>query len=223
MDKSLNAKFSKAHAFCDAVVAVDDPQTCLALLKLCAGTCHILHLLKVVPPSSTLKYAAGLDDKMVDTFQLCMGLNLTPLSLAQVFLPSRDGGAGIRKSYDLAAPSFLTTFSKYRTRGVTLLKLPTDFWQSSVDVFVSALDAYEPVAPPSAAQALHFLRDNRLSDVSHPDFFSLKWWNEQLSKRAWDTQFDQAPARDRARLRCIRDHHSVEVVAGSPVIGTWGS
>ena len=91
VDKSLNAKFSKAHAFCDAVVAVDDPQTCLALLKLCAGTCHILHLLKVVPPSSTLKYAAGLDDKMVDTFQLCMGLNLTPLSLAQVFLPSRDG------------------------------------------------------------------------------------------------------------------------------------
>ena len=51
VDKSLNAKFSKAHAFCDAVVAVDDPQTCLALLKLCAGTCHILHLLKVVPPS----------------------------------------------------------------------------------------------------------------------------------------------------------------------------
>ena len=142
---------------------------------------------------------------MVDTFQLSMGISLTPLSLAQVFLPSRIGGAGIRKSADLAAPSFLTTFSKYRATGAALLQLSDKFWHSSVDAFVTALDAYAPTAPPSASQALHFLRDNRLTDASHPDFFSLKWWNEQISKRAWDTMFDQAPARDRARLHCIRD------------------
>ena len=84
------------------------------------------------------------------------------------------------------------------------------FWHSSVDAFVTALDAYAPTAPPSVSQALHFLRDNRLTDASHPDVFSLKWWNEQISKRAWDTMFDQAPVRDRDRLHCIRDALSAQ-------------
>ena len=44
---SLKSKFVTALEFCKKVEKLDDPQTALALLRLCSGTCRVLHLMKV--------------------------------------------------------------------------------------------------------------------------------------------------------------------------------
>ena len=53
---SLTATFAKALDFCDQVEKVDGHQTCHQLLRMCAGTCRVLHLMKVVPPAIMIPF-----------------------------------------------------------------------------------------------------------------------------------------------------------------------
>ena len=56
LNESLTATFAKALDFCEQVEKVEDPQTCHQLLRLCAGTSRILHLMEVVPPAIILPF-----------------------------------------------------------------------------------------------------------------------------------------------------------------------
>ena len=92
MTESLTAAFTKALDFCDQVANSEDPQICHQLLRLCAGTCRVLHLMKVVPPAIILPFLQRLDDRMVETFEEFMALSVGPLERQQIFLPTRKRG-----------------------------------------------------------------------------------------------------------------------------------
>ena len=96
-DATLSAKFAKAVACCEQVGHLKDPQLNLGLLQRCAGVCRVLHLLKVVPPDRT-------------------GLNLSQQARRQAgtapYSPLK--GFGLRQSYRLAAPSFVTSVRRFR-------------------------------------------------------------------------------------------------------------
>ena len=203
LDSILTKKFADASNFCENICKVGDPQISLALLRLCAGTCRVLHLMKVVAPTTISPYVTRLDEKMADVFTRCTGVQLTSMSLRQVFLPIRLGGLGLRGGEPLAAPSFITAFTRFCAVGTSLLQLPANFWSACKEEFSSIVAKFSPEAPPTTSQALHWLAENRAVPSLHPIFCSLTWWSAQIHQRAWDQMMDEASARDRARIRCI--------------------
>ena len=204
MKDSLAATFAKALDFCEQVETIEDPQTCHQLLRMCAGTCRVLHLIKVVPPATILPFVQQLDDMMVQSLQNFLGLNVSPLDRRQIFLPTKNGGFGLREGIKLAAAAFVTSLLKFRSQGVATLSIPPSLTRTASDL-TAALTYLHEGLPPSAQPAFLWISD-RLSSGSfpfHPDFCSLSWWSAQFAARAYDEIIELSPARDRARLRCL--------------------
>ena len=212
INDSLTLAFAKALDFCDQVAKVEDPQTCHHLLRLCAGTCRVLHLMKVVLPTIILHFLQQLDDKTVATFEDFMGLSVGPLERQQLFLPTKRGGCGLREGCKLAAAAFVTTLLKFRCHGVPQLSIPLSLARTAADL-TAGLASLREVVPPAAHPAYMWISDHLSSGSHHlhPDYSSLTWWSTQIAARAYDVLVEQSPGRDRARLRCL----------ANPVCGAW--
>ena len=162
--------------------------------------------MKVCPPNIILALLKQLDEKVLETFELCTGVSLSPSARTQVFLPTRMGGIGLRDSSRLAGVAFTTSVLTFRAVGIPLLSIPGCVPPTQGDLLVG-LEYVGKVLPPAANQAFLWIsiQVSLAATGFHHDFCSLSWWGQQLAVRARDMLFDQSHGRDRARLRCTSD------------------
>ena len=154
---------------------------------------------------------------MVQTFQLCTGIQLSTTAVEQIFLPAKMGGLGLGRSLRLSHAAYLTSVRNFCTFGAELLKLPNALWQERLGDFQQVVDDFAYLSPPSTSQALSWLTANQFSQAHHDDFCSFRWWSQQIRKRDYDLLFDEATGRDRARLRCITDTSAGSWLVPCPV------
>ena len=129
--------------------------------------------MKVVLPQLIAPAFNGLDGAMLAASERSVGVSVPDDKLDRVFLPLRMSGFGLRRSLHLCYPAYLTAKMNLRFNGAALLQLPDGFWQKALADLSAVIGAFQATAPPSTAQALHWLASIQTANNPHPDFCSL--------------------------------------------------
>ena len=88
--------------FCERTLLLEHPQAALLLLRMCCGTCKVLHLLKVLPPDLADNLVLGTDETMMSAFTKLSGVPLVAPAKQQLTLPVRLGGFGLTRAAAIA-------------------------------------------------------------------------------------------------------------------------
>ena len=101
---------------CTALAQVDDPPTELALLRVSAGVCRVVHLLRAAGPDLPRAALEAFDTQQARALGGVLGGPLPPEAVARATCAAADGGLGMRRAVDLRLPAFLA--SRAETRGL---------------------------------------------------------------------------------------------------------
>ena len=93
---------ASAKEYCSKLGELQDAQAALALLRLCGGTCRLVHFMRAVSPVLIASQLADFDVLILETFTQCTGVHLDANSSMQVGLPVSMGGCGLTKAQDIA-------------------------------------------------------------------------------------------------------------------------
>ncbi len=91
----------------EKLAELDDAQSELLLLRQCASTCRISHLLRTVPLSKAPEAFDAFDASVLSVLSRIAQVPLTAYAQTQAALPLKHGGCGLRKCADIALPALL--------------------------------------------------------------------------------------------------------------------
>ncbi len=107
---------------------LDNAQTALTLLRRCLGTCRIMHMLRVTPPTATRQAARRYDEMMRDALASLMGGVLPMDTFRELQLPicnlpdeQPTFGMGITSAADVAPAAYLASLSLTQDLRVRML------------------------------------------------------------------------------------------------------
>ena len=220
--QSLSSKFRGVHDFVTKVTHLGDPQIAVALLRMCAGACRVVHLLRTVPPDLVAPFAQELDSTMLDALQQVAGVPLTETAALQVFLPHRLGGLGLQLARTQCATAFLTAFVAFRTpEAEAFPQMPLELVQLATGEVSRALEMMACEVAPAEASSMAWLKEALSTPPVRPlpDQGNLWWWNERRANHAYEQVLRSASARDCARLRCQADSEAGSWLQACPSSG----
>ena len=103
----LTELVASAREYCKKLLELQDAQVALTLLRLCGGTCRIVHLMRAVSPLLIAQQLAEFDQLVMETFTQCTGVHLDLNSSRQVALPVSMGGVGLTRAQDISGAAWL--------------------------------------------------------------------------------------------------------------------
>jgi hypothetical protein len=156
----MTRKLSQARVLQKAILQLDDTQMELALLRSCAATCKIMHLLRCHSPFEAIEAAESFDDDIADTLEQICSHPLPQRARQQACLPISRGGLGLISSSDLAPAAFLGSISD--TAQITQLLL-SPFFESSPPVVPWVRETEDMFGP----EDLHFTSQKSLAEKIH--------------------------------------------------------
>ena len=107
--RQLQTAIRKVQETCAALRAVDDPSVELTLLRLCASSCKVVHLLRGAGLAISDSDLTEFDDVTETALGNILGGEITGTAAARAALGVRDGGLGLRKARDLRLPAFVAS------------------------------------------------------------------------------------------------------------------
>lgn len=193
----LTSRVAKVQAALKCLGSMPDKHAAMVLAKSCVGTPSILHLLRCIPPSSTLQAATSLRDELASFVDGLIGTAPHTDALIQFHLPQSMGGFGVTNPTLMAAPAYLTTRISlaffYPSTGPPLAKT------STVEALADVIETLGPHFP-------ELLLPKSNDDKDWPRRFEsikphqLRFWSKLAATRLQEEIFQRSPARERLRL-----------------------
>ena len=101
---------------CSALELLDDAPAELALLRMSANVCRVVHLLRAAGPEIPPEALAAFDDQQSLALGSLLGGSLPQMCEERAACGARDGGLGLRRAEEICYPAFLA--SRIETRAL---------------------------------------------------------------------------------------------------------
>eukprot|EP00731_Ephydatia_muelleri_P001768 Em0001g1768a len=93
----IERKRKEANQLLSLLPKLCDPQSAIALLKVCASFCRLAHLVRTIPPTTaSLEAFAKFDDDVLHCLECSVEIELTPQACNQAKLGLKYGGLELR-------------------------------------------------------------------------------------------------------------------------------
>ena len=120
--QAVNSSISKTLSLQSSILALEDPQVELHLLRSCLGICKLNHILRTVPHDIVCDQLNTFDKSLRSSLSDILQCSISDISWKQATLPFRLGGLGLRQASSSAAAAF--TASTSTTKGLADFILP---------------------------------------------------------------------------------------------------
>jgi len=104
------------------------------MLRLCAGFCRVVHLIRVLDPEKLGNFPLRVDNVMINSFQRVTGVALSSEMMCQLHLPLCMGGFGIFSVQLLAGSLYVAAMVRYSTEGQDSIGVPNAIFSVSLNV-----------------------------------------------------------------------------------------
>ena len=164
----------------------------LYLLKNCIAIPKLLHLLRCSPTWKTANRLQAFDNVLRSSLESTCNIRLDHNAWLQATLPTSKGGLGIRRSFDLSLPTFLSSF------------------HATQDLVASVLPSDEPNDNSLVFEATCLWEERSGGSISpQQDLKCQRTWDEALFVHAFDTILETTiDASSRARLLAVSTKES---------------
>ena len=199
----------KVESFCKKVFALHARQTGVSMLRLCAGFCRVVHLIRVLDPEKLGNFPLRVDNVMINSFQRVTGVALSSEMMCQLHLPLCMGGFGIFSVQLLAGSLYVAAMVRYSTEGQDSIGVPNAIFSVSLNV-AHVLERLGNEYP-KLRQFVNVLvprfscRENVLQLSDH------RRWSEIIYDHHFQLMVNSASVRNKARLLCLKN----------PLSGAW--
>eukprot|EP00731_Ephydatia_muelleri_P031367 Em0022g881a len=108
----IERKRKEANQLLSLLPKLCDPQSAIALLRVCASFCRLAHLARSIPPTiASLEAFAKFDDEVLHCLECSVEIELTPRACNQAKLGLKYGGLGLRSLAMHAQAAYIASLS----------------------------------------------------------------------------------------------------------------
>ena len=108
----IERKRKEANQLLSLLPKLCDPQSAIALLRVCALFCRLAHLARSIPPiTASLEAFAKFDDDVLHCLECSVEIELTPRACNQAKLGLKYGGLGLRSLAMHAQAAYIASLS----------------------------------------------------------------------------------------------------------------
>ena len=191
--------------FCARILQLEHPQAALLILRMCCGTCRVIHLLKILPAEMAETLSLDVDELMLNTFTKLIGSLLRPVAKQQFVLSIRYGGFGLTRAAALTpAAAFVGQWS-FEERGRSLLNFHSD---DGIPDWASLLRRLCSSLPATCMLPSNWLAEGRLPSPAEDQWLHLKFWSAHIHSKTFGDLLANCNGRDIVRLQCQKNTYS---------------
>ena len=183
----IEKKRKEANQLLSLLPKLCDPQSAIALLRVCASFCRLAHLARSIPPTAaSLEAFARFDDDVLHCLECSLEIELTPRACSQAQLGLKYGGLGLRSLTTHAQAVYITSLSTSLTP-IHPSELTMQHLCDAITVFNGKVACCEQLSVASVQDASH--HQHKLSSA--------------IEKAGFLSLLDGASTVDKARLLAI--------------------
>ena len=117
---------------CAALEQIGDAPAEMALLRMSANACRVVHLLRAAGPEISDAALASFDESQEQALGAVLGGPLPAISLQRASCSAADGGLGLRRARDLRFPAFVASRVEAKPLAVELCGALPEPWREAV-------------------------------------------------------------------------------------------
>ena len=183
----IEKKRKEANQLLSLLPTLCDPQSAIALLRVCATFCRLAHLARSIPPTAaSLETFARFDDDVLHCLECSLEIELTSRACSQAQLGLKYGGLGLRSLTTHALAAYIASLSTSLTP-IHPSELTMQHLCDAITVFNGKVACCEQLSVASVQDASH--HQHKLSSA--------------IEKAGFLSLLDGASTVDKARLLAI--------------------
>ena len=183
--QAVNSFISKTLSLQSNILALEDPQVELHLLRSCLGICKLNHILRTVPNDTVCDQLSTFDKGLRSSLSDILQCSISDISWKQAMLPFCLSGLGFRQVSSSAAAAFIASTSTAKCLADFILPptepSPHSFpgESSSFNHFLTQIRATtlpDNLSPSSQSSLQAALDETLMEDLTHQlDLYGRTW------------------------------------------------
>jgi len=187
------------------LATVPDAQLVHHLLRSCVDACRVNHLLRATNPTHSAPHATKAESAILAAFEGILRVTLQPPQRAQVSLPLRMGGCGVKSPMASMLPARVSALASFYGGGGARVGAPAYLLAPDPDLLREPLLGLQDTLGTSFDPLAAWVQDGSRILGATAEQRTQHWWGEAVARRLRQDLLDLVSNRDQARLLELAD------------------